>query len=58
MIVSRLYLTASRPYLMFRVCLCARYQEPKRISFNNHYSLFRYLQGTIDLGLWYPKDIE
>ena len=48
MIGSLLYLIASRPDIMFSVCLCARFQScPKQI--------FQYLIGTINLGLWYPK---
>lgn len=56
MIGSLLYLTASRPDIMFSVCLCARFQsclkESHLIAVKR---IFRYLLGTIDLGLWYPK---
>ncbi|GJU61951.1 hypothetical protein Tco_1243786 [Tanacetum coccineum] len=53
---SLMYLTSSRPDIVQSVCYCARYQarltekhlkEVKRI--------FRYLRGTINMGLWYPK---
>ncbi|GJS50407.1 retrovirus-related pol polyprotein from transposon TNT 1-94 [Tanacetum coccineum] len=53
---SLMYLTSSRPDIVQAKCYCARYQarltekhlkEVKRI--------FRYLRGTINMGLWYPK---
>ncbi|XP_019418587.1 PREDICTED: uncharacterized protein LOC109360408, partial [Lupinus angustifolius] len=57
MIGSLLYLTASRPDIMFSVCMCARYQSSPRES---HYitvkRIMRYLKGTINMGLWYPRD--
>ncbi|KAI3758559.1 hypothetical protein L6452_06126 [Arctium lappa] len=57
MIGSLMYLTSSRPDIMFSTCLCARYQANRKES---HMSvvkrIFRYLKGTTDLGLWYPKD--
>ncbi|GJW36269.1 hypothetical protein Tco_0059189 [Tanacetum coccineum] len=57
MIGSLMYLTSSRPDIMFATCMCARYQE----NLNEHHvsavkRIFRYLKGTINLGLWYPKD--
>ena len=56
MIGSLLYLTASRPDIMYSVCLCARFQEcPKESHLNAVKRIFRYLKGTIDIGLWYPK---
>jgi hypothetical protein len=56
MIGSLLYLTASRPDIMFSVCLCARFQScPKESYLIAVKRIFRYLLGTIDLGLWYPK---
>jgi hypothetical protein len=56
MIGSLLYLTASRPDIMFSVCLCARFQScPKESHLIAVKQIFRYLLGTIDLGLWYPK---
>ncbi|GJZ72834.1 hypothetical protein Tco_0636980 [Tanacetum coccineum] len=61
MIGSLLYLTASRPDIMFSVCLCARFQEDPKISHLEAVKrIFRYIKGTIHLGLWYPKgsDIE
>jgi len=56
MIGSLLYLTASRPDIMYSVCLCARYQSnPKESHLNAVKRIFRYLSGTKNLGLWYPK---
>ena len=57
MIGSLLYLTASRPDIMFSVCLCARFQSCQKDS---HFSavkrIFRYLNGSKNVGLWYPKN--
>ncbi|GJY54017.1 retrovirus-related pol polyprotein from transposon TNT 1-94 [Tanacetum coccineum] len=56
MIGSLLYLTASRPDIMFSVCLCARFQEdPKTSHLEAVKRIFRYVKGTTHLGLWYPK---
>ncbi|KAH9688106.1 Integrase catalytic domain-containing protein [Citrus sinensis] len=56
MIGSLLYLTASRPDIMFSVCLCARFQScPKESHMLAVKRIFRYLIGTIYLGLWYPR---
>ncbi|KAI3692839.1 hypothetical protein L6452_32663 [Arctium lappa] len=56
MIGSLLYLTASRPGIMFATCLCARYQaNPKESHLTAVKRIFRYLRGTQTLGLWYPK---
>ncbi|GJR77312.1 retrovirus-related pol polyprotein from transposon TNT 1-94 [Tanacetum coccineum] len=61
MIGSLLYLTASRPDIMFSVCLCASFQEaPKTSHLEAVKRIFRYIKGTMHLGLWYLKgtDIE
>ncbi|GKB99619.1 hypothetical protein Tco_0985756 [Tanacetum coccineum] len=61
MIGSLLYLTASRPDIMFSVCLCARFQEdPKTSHLEAVKRIFRYIKGTTHLRLWYLKgtDIE
>ncbi|GJS08935.1 retrovirus-related pol polyprotein from transposon TNT 1-94 [Tanacetum coccineum] len=56
MIGSLLYLTVSRPDIMFSVCLCARFQEnPKTTHLEAVKRLFRYIRGTTHLGLRYPK---
>ena len=57
MIGSLLYLTASRPDIMYSTCLCARYQsDPKESHLIAVKQIFRYLKGTPNLGLWYPRD--
>ncbi len=57
MIGSTLYLTTSRLDIMFSVCLCARFQSDPRIT---HYKvvkrIFRYLNGTTNLGIFYKKN--
>ncbi|GKF06808.1 hypothetical protein Tco_0037476 [Tanacetum coccineum] len=61
MIGSLLYLMASRPDIMFSVCLCACFQEaPKTSHLEAVKRIFRYIKGITHLGLWYPKgtDIE
>ncbi|GJY34931.1 retrovirus-related pol polyprotein from transposon TNT 1-94 [Tanacetum coccineum] len=51
-----LYLTASRPDIMFSVCLCARFQgAPNTSYFEAVKRIFHYIKGTSHLGLWYPK---
>nr|GEU69887.1 hypothetical protein [Tanacetum cinerariifolium] len=57
MIGSLIYLTSSRPGIMFTVCACARYQvNPKVLHLHAMKRIFRYLKGQPKLGLWYPKD--
>ncbi|GKG11835.1 hypothetical protein Tco_0346072, partial [Tanacetum coccineum] len=52
-----MYLTASRPDLVFAVCMCARYQaKPNKKHLEAIKRIFRYLKGTINMGLWYPKN--
>nr|GEW65295.1 retrovirus-related Pol polyprotein from transposon TNT 1-94 [Tanacetum cinerariifolium] len=59
MIGSLMYLTSSRPDLTYAVCLCARYQaKPIEKHLNAVKRIFRYLKGTINMGLWYSKDIS
>ncbi|GKC10038.1 retrovirus-related pol polyprotein from transposon TNT 1-94 [Tanacetum coccineum] len=56
MIGSLLYLMASRPDIMFSICLCARFQEdPKTSHLEAVKRIFLYIKGTTHLGLWYPK---
>ncbi|GJT37079.1 retrovirus-related pol polyprotein from transposon TNT 1-94 [Tanacetum coccineum] len=53
MVGSLMYLTASRPDLVFAVCMCARYQaKPTKKHFEAIKRVFRYLKGTINMGLW------
>nr|GEV98549.1 hypothetical protein [Tanacetum cinerariifolium] len=57
MIGSLMYLTASRPDIMFVVCACARHQvTPKECHLYAVKRTFRYLKGHPKLGLWYPKE--
>ncbi|GJX50381.1 hypothetical protein Tco_0277226 [Tanacetum coccineum] len=57
MIGTLLYLTASRPDLQFAICMCARYQvRPTEKHLHAVKRIFRYLRGTVNRGLWYPKD--
>ncbi|GKC70875.1 hypothetical protein Tco_1116758 [Tanacetum coccineum] len=52
-----MYLTASRPDIMFVVCACARFQvTPKASHLNAVKRIFRYLKHQPKLGLWYPRD--
>ncbi|GJR01350.1 retrovirus-related pol polyprotein from transposon TNT 1-94 [Tanacetum coccineum] len=57
MVGSLMYLSASRPDIVFAVCMCARYQaKPTEKHLHAIKRIFRYLKGTIHMGLWYPKD--
>ncbi|GJV88351.1 putative ribonuclease H-like domain-containing protein [Tanacetum coccineum] len=56
MIGSLMYLTASRPDIMFAVCACSRFQvTPKTSHLSAVKRIFRYLKGKPKLGLWYPR---
>jgi hypothetical protein len=53
---SLLYLIASRPDIMFSVCLCARFQaNPKESHLKALKRILRYLKHTPNIELWYPK---
>nr|GEV10479.1 putative ribonuclease H-like domain-containing protein [Tanacetum cinerariifolium] len=57
MIGSLMYLTSSRPDIMFAVCACAHFQvTPKASHLHAVKRIFRYLKGKPHLGLWYLKD--
>nr|GEZ40470.1 hypothetical protein [Tanacetum cinerariifolium] len=57
MIGSLMYVTSSRQDIMFAIYMCARYLEnPNEHHVSAVKRIFRYLKGTINLGLWYPKD--
>ena len=59
MIGSLLYLTASRPDIMFVTYLCARFQsDPKESHLIAVKRIFRYLKGTPNLSIWYPKNTD
>nr|KYP47326.1 hypothetical protein KK1_031056 [Cajanus cajan] len=56
---SLLYLTTSRPDIMFVVCLCARFQaNPKESHMKSVKRILIYLRGTMNVGLWYPKGVS
>ncbi|GJR73053.1 putative ribonuclease H-like domain-containing protein [Tanacetum coccineum] len=58
MIGSLMYLTSSRPDIMFPVCACSRFQvQPKASHMYTVKRIFRYVKGQPTLGLWYPKDL-
>ncbi|KAJ9553795.1 hypothetical protein OSB04_017840 [Centaurea solstitialis] len=57
MIGSLMYLTASRPDIMFAVCVCARFLvRPKESHLHAVKRIFKYLKGQPRLGLCYPND--
>ena len=59
MIGSLMYLTASRPDIMFATCLCARYQSKPKVSHLVAVKrILRYLKGTPDTALWFPRGAE
>nr|GEV45091.1 ribonuclease H-like domain, reverse transcriptase, RNA-dependent DNA polymerase [Tanacetum cinerariifolium] len=57
MIGSLMYLTSSRPDIMFAVSACSRHQvTPLTSHLNAVKKIFKYLKGKPNLGLWYPRD--
>ncbi|GKD34213.1 putative ribonuclease H-like domain-containing protein, partial [Tanacetum coccineum] len=57
MIGSLMYLTTSRPDIMFVVCACVRFQVTLKVSYLHVVNrIFRYLKHQPKLGLWYPRD--
>nr|GFA87278.1 copia protein [Tanacetum cinerariifolium] len=57
MIGALMYLTSSRPDIVHATCLCARYQDkPTEKHIKEVKRIFRYLRGTVNMGLWYTKD--
>nr|GEZ43034.1 hypothetical protein [Tanacetum cinerariifolium] len=57
MIGLLMYVTSSRPDIMFATCMCAQYQaNPNEHHVSAVKWIFRYLKWTINLGLWYLKD--
>nr|GEV75200.1 hypothetical protein [Tanacetum cinerariifolium] len=57
MIGALMYLTSSRPNIVHATCLCARYQaKPTEKHLKEVKRVFCYLQGTVNMGLWYMKD--
>ncbi|GJR09407.1 retrovirus-related pol polyprotein from transposon TNT 1-94 [Tanacetum coccineum] len=57
MIGALMYLTSRRPNIVHATCLCARYQaQSTKKHLKEVKRIFRYLRGTINMGLWYTKD--
>nr|GEY42451.1 hypothetical protein [Tanacetum cinerariifolium] len=57
MIGSLMYLTASRPDIMFAVSACSRHQvTPTTSNLEAVKKILKYLKGQPKLGLWYPKE--
>nr|GFA70644.1 ribonuclease H-like domain, reverse transcriptase, RNA-dependent DNA polymerase [Tanacetum cinerariifolium] len=57
MIGSLMYLTGSRPNIMFAVSACSRHQVTPLSSYLTAVKkIFKYLKGQPNLGLWYPRD--
>nr|GFB22660.1 hypothetical protein [Tanacetum cinerariifolium] len=57
MIGSLMYVTSSKPDIMFATCMCTRYQaNPNEHHVSAVKRIFRYFKGTINLSLWCPKD--
>jgi hypothetical protein len=53
---SLLYVTASRPDIMFSVCMCAKFQaSPRESHLKAIKRILRYLKHTQNVSLWYPK---
>jgi hypothetical protein len=56
MIGSLLYVTASRPDVIFSICMCAIFQASSRESYLKATKrILRYLKYTQNVRLWYPK---
>nr|GEV10245.1 hypothetical protein [Tanacetum cinerariifolium] len=57
MMRSLMYLTSSRPDLIYAICLCTQYQEkPTKKHLHAVKRMIRFLKGTINIGLWFFKD--
>nr|GEU87570.1 hypothetical protein [Tanacetum cinerariifolium] len=57
MIGALMYLMSSRPDIIHATCVCARYQaHPTEKHLKEVKRIFRYLQGTVNMGIWYTKD--
>ncbi|GJR89833.1 putative ribonuclease H-like domain-containing protein [Tanacetum coccineum] len=57
MIGCLMYLTASRPDIMYAVCACSRFQvTPKMSHLYAVKRIFKYIKGKPKLGLWYPRE--
>ena len=58
MIGSLLYLTASGLDIMYKTCMCTRFQsDPRESHLITIKRIMRYLEGTRNIGLWYDKNL-
>ena len=56
---SLMYLTSTRPDIMYAVSLISRYMEnPSEVHLLAAKRIFRYLKGTTDFGIMYKKLLE
>lgn len=56
MVGSLMYLTATRPDLMFAVSLVSRFMaSPTQMHFAVVKRIMRYLRGTLECGIWYKR---
>ncbi|KAK4386396.1 Retrovirus-related Pol polyprotein from transposon RE2 [Sesamum angolense] len=56
LIGSLLYLTATRPDIMFATSLLSRFmQSPSQVHYAAAKRILRYLRGTKDFGIWYKS---
>nr|GEX88425.1 retrovirus-related Pol polyprotein from transposon TNT 1-94 [Tanacetum cinerariifolium] len=59
MVGALMHLTTSRPDIVHATCYYARYQaKPTEKHLTVVKWIFWYLKDTINMGLWYPKDID
>ncbi|GKD10725.1 retrovirus-related pol polyprotein from transposon TNT 1-94, partial [Tanacetum coccineum] len=57
MVDTLMYLTSSRPDLVYVVYMCAQYQaQPTEKHLHAVKRIFQYLRGIVNRGLWYSKD--
>jgi hypothetical protein len=57
MIGSLLYVTVSRPDMIFSVCMCTRFQaSPRESHLKTTKRILRYLKHTQNVGLWFPRE--
>eukprot|EP00253_Pinus_taeda_P007635 PITA_07635 len=57
MIGSLLYLTGTRPDIVHAVGIVGQ-ENPKESHLQAVKRIFKYLQGTLNFGLWYPRDTD
>eukprot|EP00253_Pinus_taeda_P027049 PITA_27049 len=59
MIGNLLYLTSTRPDIMHALGIVGRFQaNPKESHLRVVKRIFKYIQGTQNFGLWYPRDTD